>query len=221
MKKTILLPLFLGLLFAGCSRTNTESKVSANDQPDRNNPTYDATAATAGNDAANQAQVATNSSPAPAAGRDPLADTAKSATDAPVAAAPTPADATSVPAPNVANTDNNAKPDIAARVAEWKLSADDIRTEFDRTGRIERSKNVGAGEPTGPMDDVLTTQINSKFKDDSTLSGLSLNVSADKGVVTLTGSAQTLDQIGQAIALSLDTPGVTKSISEIKLEKSP
>jgi hypothetical protein len=42
-----------------------------------------------------------------------------------------------------------------------------------------------------------------------------------KGVVTLSGSARSLDQIGKAIALSLDTGEVTQVISSVKLEKAP
>jgi len=109
------------------------------------------------------------------------------------------------------------KSDISAKIAQWKLSPDDIRSEQD-AGKIVRSKTVGAGEPTGPMDDVLVDQVKGKLSSDSVTGQLKFDVKADKGVVTLRGSAHTLEQVGQAIALALDTPGVTQTVSEIKLE---
>jgi osmotically-inducible protein OsmY len=114
-----------------------------------------------------------------------------------------------------------AKPDLNARIAEWNLKPEDIKSEFETSGRITRSRTAGAGEPTGPMDDVLVSQIKSKFGDNADTSGLKLEVTAEKGVVTLNGSAHSLDQIGKAIAVALDTPGVTQTISLVKLDATP
>ena len=115
------------------------------------------------------------------------------------------------------NEAKTASTDISARIAEWKLAPDDIRTEQE-AGKIVRSKTVGAGEPTGPMDDVLLDQVKGKLQSDPTTGQLKFDVKADKGVITLQGSAHTLEQIGTALALSLDTPGVTQAVSEIKIE---
>ncbi len=221
MKKTILLPLFLGLLLAGCTKTESQ-KVSANDQSNGSTPPAD----TSKIDTTKTDQVAaTSTTTTPATATTPATD--KSTTDATKMAsnADTPAGATTSPAPantaaltpaDTAATDMK-QPDITARIAEWKLKPDDIKEELQTSGRIVRSKTLGAGEPTGPMDDTLVTQINGKLHADSDTASLKIDVKAEKGVVTLDGTAQSLDQVGKAIALSLDTPGVTQAISLVKV----
>jgi len=233
MKNQILLPLFLGLALAGCTRTNTDAqRLSSNDQSsDPSKPLYNAQTDAARKDAADQAQVATAVNPNPAAGKAPTADTSAS-----MAANSTPLTAPSAPATTTiassaganaisnqpAKTDTTGiKPELSARIAEWKLNPEDIKSELETSGRIVRSRTAGAGEPTGPMDNVLIGQITSTLEDNAATSALKLGITADHGVVTLKGSAHSLSEIGQAIALALDTPGVTQTIAEVKLETSP
>ena len=121
----------------------------------------------------------------------------------------------------MASSASDAKSDISARITEWKLAPDDIKSEFETSGQVVRSKTSGAGDPTGPMDGILVSQINTKLKADTDTSALKLEVSATNGVVSLSGSAQSLNQIGKAVALALDTGGVTQTISTIKLESTP
>lgn len=83
---------------------------------------------------------------------------------------------------------------------------------------IVRTKDVGAGAPTGAMDDsVVLTMVQNKLQADSELSSLRLEVQAHSNEVTLKGTAQSANQIGRAIALALETEGVTKVSSDIKV----
>ena len=252
MKKLILSPLFLGLVLAGCSRTETDSKkLSSNDQSDANKPVYNDPAVTAPKDTSKPAEVAAAETPATIPAKDASADATKSAPDSsmmaadsttaaskdptalapPVAPAAGPADAMTSESPQVAANppasatlspadmaEGGAKPAIAERIAQWKLSSDEIKSEFDASGRVARSKTLGAGEPTGLMDDLLVTLVSGKLKDDADTSALKIAVTANKGVVTLTGSAHSLDQIGKAVALALDTNGANQAISTITLD---
>ena len=68
------------------------------------------------------------------------------------------------------------------------------------------------------VDGAVVGLINGKLQGDAATAGSKINVEADKGVVTLSGTAQSLDQISRAMALALDTDGVTKTISLIKVE---
>jgi len=239
MKNSILLPLVLGAVLVGCSRTQTESgKVSSSDQPDAKKPAY------------SEKAVAGSPSSTPAASSDPVSGEPKNAPGSASVAttppppvptepatlptpipSPTPAtDATipesvrvattppAVPMPSPTATSGAMKSNLSDRLTEWKLTADAIGNEFARTGRIERSKTIGAGEPTGPMDEVLVASINGKLQGDPSLSALKLDATVEKGVVTLAGTARSLDQIGRAVGVALDTEGVTKAISTIKLE---
>lgn len=250
MKNKIVLPsLFIGLVLAGCTRTSTDTaKVSSNDpaygtQPAR--ATYQTAAdktAIAQKDANAQAQVAAAMpAPPPDASKEATASTPFTSTNASVIAATptTPASTTppfttfdsSAPALNptattpasteIASIAADAKPAIANRITEWKLSPDEIKGELATSGRILRLKPAGAGEPTGPMDSVLVSEINGKLKADTETSALKIKVEVDTGVVTLNGTARSLDQIGHAVALALDTGGVTQAISLIKLDATP
>lgn len=240
MKNSNLVPLFLGLVLAGCSRTETDTKkLSSNDPSDASKPAYDAT--TPKPTSSDPSQVATVPPSASIAAPAVIAEMPKAAPDsASLAANPTPsASATPAPAlpaasstttsstpagsatPEPAIVANDFKPAFADRITEWKLTPADLKDELQTSGRIVRSRTPGAGEPTGPMDAILASSINSKLQDDADTTALKIAVEANKGVVTLTGFAQSPEQLGHIIALSLDTGGVTQVVSLIKLETAP
>lgn len=108
----------------------------------------------------------------------------------------------------------------SARTMEWKLSASDIQADLDAHRDIVRTKDT-SGSPTGKMDkDVLKSAVEGRIKADSDLANLKLDVNPkSNGEIQLEGKAMTADQVGKAIALALDTDGVTKVTSKIKLDK--
>lgn len=107
------------------------------------------------------------------------------------------------------------------RITEWRLSPAEIQADLDRGVAIVRTKDTTVGAPTGNMeDDVLETMVKGKFQADSQVSQASIEVEADDGEVTLKGDANQADVVGRAIALALDTQGVSKVSSEVKVEKS-
>ncbi len=68
------------------------------------------------------------------------------------------------------------------------------------------------------MDDsVIITMVKNKLQADTELSSLQLDVQASDGDVTLKGTAQSASQVGRAIALALNTEGVKKVSSDIKI----
>ncbi len=106
----------------------------------------------------------------------------------------------------------------SARQTEWKLTADDINADLAAHRDIVRTRE-NAGNATGKMDkSVLKSAVEGRIKADSELANLKLDVNPKSdGEIQLEGKAQTADQIGKAIALALDTDGVTKVTSKIKL----
>lgn len=108
--------------------------------------------------------------------------------------------------------------ELAGRILDWKLRGEDIKGELENSGRITRSRTPGAGEPTGPMDSVLAGDVKNKLMADSLIAAQKIEVSADHGVVTLTGTARSIDRIGRAVAIALDTPGVTQAISTVRVD---
>ncbi|MCX6954484.1 MAG: BON domain-containing protein [Verrucomicrobia bacterium] len=109
----------------------------------------------------------------------------------------------------------DAKDAVADKLAEWKLTPSDLKADFEKGGRIVRSKAASATASTGAVIDnaKVVTVINAKLVGDSQLSALKINVDADNGVVTLKGTVKSIDLIGRAIALALNTDGVTQVVS--------
>lgn len=89
---------------------------------------------------------------------------------------------------------------------------------------IVRTKDTVVGAPTGSTDDdVVKTMVKGKLQADSETAKASFDVEAKNGEVTLKGSADSASLVGRAMALALDTQGVTKVSSDVKVssEKQP
>lgn len=118
---------------------------------------------------------------------------------------------------------SNAASSVATnvRLAEWNLQAEDIRADLAAGREIVRTKDAAAGAPTGSSDkSMVKNMVNSRLQADSSLAALELDVNAQgNGHVELEGKAQNAEQVGRAIALALDTEGVNKVTSKIKLDK--
>lgn len=109
--------------------------------------------------------------------------------------------------------------DLNARMTEWRLSASDIEADVAANRHIVRTR-TSAGAPTGNIDDdTIENAIKGRLHSDAKLADLKFDVNANKkGEVELEGKARTTDQIAHAIATALDSDGVTKVTSKIKLD---
>lgn len=116
-----------------------------------------------------------------------------------------------------------AKDTVAAKLAEWKLTPADIKADLEKTGRVVREKTLAAGEKAGGAVDNarIVTVINAKLVADKDLSALKINVDAADGVVTLRGTVASAELVGRAIALALDTDGVSRVVSLLAHESAP
>jgi predicted small lipoprotein YifL len=114
----------------------------------------------------------------------------------------------------------DAKNTISEKLTEWKLTPSDIKADLEKGGRIVRTKSATAGARVGGAVDNarIVTVINGKLVADRDLSALKINVDADQGVVTLKGTVSSVDLIGRAIALALDTDGVNEVDSLLTVE---
>ncbi len=103
-------------------------------------------------------------------------------------------------------------------MTEWRLGAAEIQADLDSGVTIVRTKDTVVGAPTGnTSDDVIETMIKGKLQADSQTAKAMIDAKASHGDVTLTGTADSASQIGRAIALALDTQGVSKVSSEVKV----
>ncbi|MEO6873456.1 MAG: BON domain-containing protein [Opitutaceae bacterium] len=109
---------------------------------------------------------------------------------------------------------------IANKINEWNLTPSDIKADLQKGGEIVRTKTVAAGEKVASATDNarIVTVINAKLVGDSDLSAMKIDVDADAGMVTLKGTASSEMAIGKAIALALNTDGVTKVTSMLTVK---
>jgi osmotically-inducible protein OsmY len=109
----------------------------------------------------------------------------------------------------------DAKDAVAAKLVEWKLTPSDIKADLEKGGRVVRSKTGNAVAKSSEVFDNarVVTVINTKLIGDSQLSALKIDVDANHGLVTLKGTVKSVDLIGRAITIALDTDGVTQVVS--------
>ena len=199
MKKTLLITtIAIGLAAAGCNKT-TRTQTAANDTTTAR--TADETAAAARADAARMEAAARD------AGSD-IKNTAQRAGNKIERAGERTADAM-----------RNVGHDIKAKYTEWKLDAKDLADDIAGKRDIVRTRDA-AGAPTGNIDkSTLQAAVKGRIMADPELANLKLDINADrKNEIQLEGKAQNADQIARAIALALDTDGVYKVTSKIRID---
>lgn len=110
---------------------------------------------------------------------------------------------------------------IADRIKEWKLGPTEIESEM-KAGPIVRTKGIGANEPTGPADDeALHTLINNRLLADSdTVRVTTKDMQVKNGEVTFEEASSSSALLGRAIAVVLDTKGVSKVTAHATLDAS-
>lgn len=110
---------------------------------------------------------------------------------------------------------------IEAPAPRDRLDTDGIKDELSRTGRVIREKAREAGDAISDMADNASTTlaIKAKLLQDSTTSGLSIDVDTTDGVVTLSGKVSSHAEIARAMDLALETKGVLKVISALQVEE--
>jgi len=108
---------------------------------------------------------------------------------------------------------------VSSRITEWRLSASELQSDLDRGVTIVRTKDTVVGAPTGSTDDeVIKTMVKGKLQADSATEKAMIEVDAKNGEVMLKGSADSAAALGRAMALALDTSGVSKVSSDVKVQ---
>lgn len=94
----------------------------------------------------------------------------------------------------------------------------EIQADLDSGVAIVRTKDNIVGAPTGLSDDaVIETMVKGKLQADADTSKAMIDVKAHNGEVNLDGSADSAHIVGRAMALALDTQGVSKVSSNVKV----
>ncbi len=104
------------------------------------------------------------------------------------------------------------------KLHQWRLTPDDIRQDLARTGQVVRNQASNVGEKMS--DARIVAVVKSKYILDRDLSAVEIHVSAHDGRVALEGTVDTPDLVGRAVALALDTGGVSGVDSKLVIPKT-
>ncbi|HXA14756.1 MAG TPA: BON domain-containing protein [Opitutaceae bacterium] len=105
------------------------------------------------------------------------------------------------------DTADNVKDRIHDKLIEWHLTPDDIKDDLAKTGQVVRTKAQAVGEKIA--DGRIVTVIKAKYVLDRDLTAGDISVESHDGKVDLSGTVASPQLIGKAIALALDTDGVS------------
>jgi osmotically-inducible protein OsmY len=108
------------------------------------------------------------------------------------------------------------KDSVGQKLQDWHLTPDEIKADLRKTGEVVRSNASAAGESIN--DARIVAQINAKFVLDGDLSARAIDVDCSGGKVTLRGSVPSEALLGRAVALALDTTGVTGVTSKLAVK---
>jgi osmotically-inducible protein OsmY len=116
---------------------------------------------------------------------------------------------------NVSNSAGKVKDAI-----QDKLDSQEIKKELERTSMIvrDKAKKAGSAIADATADARITAAIKSKLATESALSVFSIHVETTDGLVTLSGTVNSHDQIGRAVQIALDTDGVVKVVSTLQVK---
>jgi osmotically-inducible protein OsmY len=100
---------------------------------------------------------------------------------------------------------------MRAKLETLDLDAGHVKDELAQTGKVVRRKasDFGARVADAAADARIVTTIKAKFAEDKDLSVWKISVSSDHGRVSLAGTVTAAEDVGKAVALALETEGVT------------
>lgn len=100
-----------------------------------------------------------------------------------------------------------------------KLDTEKIKEGIANTGKAVSDKARQAGQviADATSDARITATIKAKFAKSSDVSALNIKVSTTDGLVTLSGTAQSVTELAKALEIAQDTEGVRKVRSTIEI----
>ena len=114
----------------------------------------------------------------------------------------------------------SARDTIQDKLKVLDLRSDDIKDELARSGRIvrRRAREAGQAIADATADARTTGAIKAKLLADRDLSALSISVNTTEGIVTLSGTVSSPENIGKAMLLAMETDGIREVISTLQVK---
>ncbi len=100
-----------------------------------------------------------------------------------------------------------------------EIRTDDIKRELERAGMVVREKVTKAGEAISDAtaDARTTATIKGKLLKEPALSSLGISVDTTDGLVTLSGTVPSHEELAKAVRIALETEGVKKVVSTLQV----
>jgi hypothetical protein len=141
-----------------------------------------------------------------ACGQKPAADTTA------VTAAPP-----SIPVPEATPPAPAPRLSVEANIDQWKMHPSQMDDEMSHDHRVVRMRPPTEPLPQYAKSEAMEAYIRQRLQADPLLAKADFNVGVERVVATLTGRADSMEQIGRAMAVVLDTEGISEVISELTL----
>jgi hyperosmotically inducible protein len=119
----------------------------------------------------------------------------------------------------IENSTKSARDSIQDKMKELDLRPEQIKEDLARTGQVVRRKAQEAGQAISDAtaDARITGAIKGKLLANKDLSAMSISVNTTGGVVTMSGSVNSPEEISKAMVLAMDTDGVREVISTMQV----
>jgi osmotically-inducible protein OsmY len=100
------------------------------------------------------------------------------------------------------------------------FDSEKIKDELSRTGKVIREKAGQAGEAIADAtaNARITASIKAKLIKESSLAAFKIDVDTTDGVVTLSGTVSSYDEIAKAMSIAWETEGVHKVVSTLQVK---
>ena len=104
---------------------------------------------------------------------------------------------------------------VRDKLHDLNFTTEDLKEELSRTGQVvrEKAKELGSKVADATADARVTAAIKAKLVADSAMSALSISVNTTDGVVTLSGSVKSHDDVKKAIEILHDSPKYKKLLN--------
>ena len=114
----------------------------------------------------------------------------------------------------------SARDTIQDKLKVLDLRPEQVGEDLARTGQVVRRKAREAGQAIADAtaDARVTAAIKAKFLADRELSALSISVNTTEGIVTLSGTVSSAENISKAMLLAMETDGVREVVSTLQVK---
>ena len=106
------------------------------------------------------------------------------------------------------------------RAVKETFDSTTIKDELAKTGKVirEKARQAGAVISDATANARTTASIKTRLVEDKGLSAFKIDVDTTDGVVTMSGTVGSYEEIDRAIKVALDTAGVYKVVSTLQVK---